>query len=97
MITMIYEKTLTRKSFGTAEDDKPKQQADACLITGNGVESDQSSPGSLGGQGFVRRLRSKMRKLFSRTRAGAKAAPQEEKKQPASMGKILNLMRYAQS
>ncbi|EKG12941.1 Putative ABC transporter protein [Macrophomina phaseolina MS6] len=93
MITMIYEKTLTRKSFGTAEDDKPKQQADACLITGNGVESDQSSPGSLGSKGFVRRLRSKMRQLFSRIRAGAKAAPQEEKKQPASMGKILNLMR----
>lgn len=95
MITMIYEKTLTRKSFGNPEGDKPKENGDdvVVVVTGNGADSDQSPIQSPHGKGFMSHLRFQLKQIFGRKKSNAKKLPEEEKKQPASMGKILNLMR----
>lgn len=90
---MIYEKTLTRKSFGNPEGDKPKENGDDIVVTGNGADSDQSPIESPHRKGFMSHLRFQLKQIFSRKKSNAKNLPEEEKKQPASMGKILNLMR----
>ncbi|KAF9636010.1 putative ABC transporter protein [Lasiodiplodia theobromae] len=86
MITMIYEKTLTRKSFGAPEEEKKKQD------DSDESEIDQSSAESPKGKTFFARLWSRLSRVFRRTRQDGKAH-KEAAKQPASMGKILNLMR----
>ena len=80
MITMLYEKTLGRKmSFNP-----PKAKTEA--------EAQDESDGALNGNGHAKQAQrsiSWLRNLFAKLRRTKK----EESKEPASMGKILNLMR----
>ncbi|KKY13554.1 putative abc transporter [Diplodia seriata] len=89
MITMIYEKTLTRKSFGIPEDEKKKQDGkdNAAVVSGEN-ENDQPSAELTKEKSLLARLWARLR----RAQADEKAH-KEAPKQPASMGKILNLMR----
>ncbi|OJD36754.1 abc transporter [Diplodia corticola] len=89
MITMIYEKTLTRKSFGASENEKKKQDENEALGVSSESESDQSSTELTKEKGLLARLLSRLRRAQADEKAHKKAA-----KQPASMGKILNLMRF---
>ncbi|KAI5367131.1 putative AAA+ ATPase domain, ABC transporter type 1, transmembrane domain-containing protein [Septoria linicola] len=82
MITMLYEKTLARKmAFKPAEKAEPVQENGAT----NGHANDEVTPKPRGSwwSGFVKPLRSFVKK--------SRAPPPV--KEPASMGRILNLMR----
>jgi ABC-type multidrug transport system fused ATPase/permease subunit len=80
MITMLYEKTLGRK----INFNPPKSKTEA--------EAQDESDGALNGNGHAKHKRQSMhwlRSLFVKMRRTKK----EDSKGPASMGKILNLMR----
>lgn len=83
MITMIYEKTLTRKSFGTPEGEKLQQKANGNDTEGEPVQE----------KNFIARFHSRLRQAFTRQKPKSKEHREVGAKQPASMGKILNLMR----
>jgi hypothetical protein len=96
MITMLYEKTLNRKIIATLkEDPEPKSG------TNSGEDTTYVSPCEDGEDGETSRLlnghdskpdekKSFLSKIFGRKK---KKAPLNEENAPASMGKILNLMR----
>ncbi len=90
MITMLYEKTLSRKIIGElALSEKPSQPTgelnDGGVDSGTTSEGPDSLPKKI--QGSIREaVRFLMRKL-------RKPPAKEETKQPASVGKIYNLMR----
>ena len=86
MITMLYEKTLSRKLIGT-----PKQPLEEVSCTGT---DDGELPRETKRPRFEMKSLWKglytIRRLYNTTNEG----PNESKK-PASMGKILNMMRHA--
>ncbi|KAF2084432.1 canalicular multispecific organic anion transporter 1, partial [Saccharata proteae CBS 121410] len=90
MITMIYEKTLTRKSFGSPADEKSFE------IDGNGNEnSAKPDVEAEASEGFFARLRYFFAGFMGSRKSSSKSPSKTaEKKVPASMGKILNLMRH---
>jgi ABC-type multidrug transport system fused ATPase/permease subunit len=77
MITTIYAKTLTRKSQGFQQGEK-----DPTLVNGNSIKGDEPK------EGRIARLLSCLRLRKKRA-----SKPVVETKPPATMGKILNLMR----
>ncbi|GAB7329448.1 hypothetical protein MBLNU13_g01231t1 [Cladosporium sp. NU13] len=81
MITMLYEKTLGRKiSFNP-----PKSKTEA--------EGEEENGDALNGSGHAKQVEQRMpwlRSLFAKLRLTKK---KDDEKEPASMGKILNLMR----
>lgn len=79
MITMLYEKTLSRKIVGANPNENSESPA---------VESTEDLTQQAGG-----RLHRLAKILASPFRAKRSSVSKEELKQPASMGKILNLMR----
>ncbi|TKA25471.1 hypothetical protein B0A50_06338 [Salinomyces thailandicus] len=84
MITMLYEKTLGRKIAFQAQEKKEDGDGDATTSNGHAPELD---PPSKRAPAWWTATRHRISTLFART----KAAPPP--KTPASMGKILNLMR----
>ncbi|KAG9908409.1 ABC bile acid transporter, partial [Aureobasidium melanogenum] len=105
MITMLFEKTLNRKIVATIKDDEVKENDEDM----NGEPDSDSSPNGNGAserQGLLNGHDSKsnqkqsfLSKVFRKTwpgirfRSNKKPKPANEDNAPASMGKILNLMR----
>ncbi|KAI0483099.1 canalicular multispecific organic anion transporter 1 [Xylariaceae sp. FL0804] len=89
MLTTIYAKTLTRKSFGLRNEEDDGTQQDGLE---NGAESDEENATLLGAprkMSYVARLL-----VFLRLRKSKSSGkPTKPADQPATMGKILNLMR----
>ena len=84
MITMIFEKTLDRKIVGSVKH----SPAGKSFAKGDPINlSKAKHPTTLRG-GWWRASLSRIKRVFNRTRAA------KEEKEPAAMGKILNLMRY---
>ena len=83
MITMLYEKTLSRKIIGAhaQEGEVPEEDSDGSL--------QKPTNSKFHPQILLRRLSIWMN--------GSSRSKSEIQKQPASMGKILNLMRYGTS
>ncbi|KAL9086635.1 MAG: hypothetical protein Q9159_004044 [Coniocarpon cinnabarinum] len=94
MITMLYEKTLSRKIITTKENDE-KSNADGAHGSAHEDGSEESQKQKLS---LWRRTVDSMTAYFSgpiswlKRRFGVEKATEAQKK-PASMGKILNLMR----
>lgn len=89
MLTAVYAKTLSRKSFGLRTDlgEAPRENG----IGPDGTEPDEDTP-LLGGKPKKSRLARLLESLrFRRNKDTNKAKGPTE--QPATMGKILNLMR----
>ncbi|KAK7517323.1 ABC transporter [Phyllosticta citriasiana] len=82
MITMVYEKALTRKSFGFHGGEKAEEKQNGTADQNGGVE----------GKTSMQKLMNKVSFVFSRSKSQIKA-PEKPPKQPATMGKILNLLR----
>ncbi|KAK7611404.1 ABC transporter [Phyllosticta paracitricarpa] len=82
MITMVYEKALTRKSFGFHGGEKAEEKQNGTADQNGGVE----------GKPSMQKLMNKVSFVFSRSKSQIKA-PEKPPKQPATMGKILNLLR----
>lgn len=78
MITSIYAKTLTRKSQGFTPDEK-----DTAHVNGNDLNGEEPN------EGWFARLRARL----PWRKNTVKYAPIKAKPPPATMGKILNLMR----
>jgi ABC-type multidrug transport system fused ATPase/permease subunit len=91
MITMLYEKTLNRKVMGASQESTEEQPSDHADTEtnghANGSEEASKSWGKSIQSGF-RNIRHRFRSLFKK-----KPKVEEKKDEPASMGKILNLMR----
>ncbi|KAI5862081.1 canalicular multispecific organic anion transporter 1 [Durotheca rogersii] len=92
MLTAVYAKTLARKSFGLRTD-LDEHHAENGVENGgeNGAEPNEETP-LLGGEPRktrLARLLDLVKRRKNRNPEKAKAAPE----QPATMGKILNLMR----
>ena len=88
MITMLYEKTLSRKIIGTPM--KPKQ-----VVRPDGVSC--VTP-SMNPEGYKSQLKFIRERLFGAIGFPFSSRIDErpsEPKKPASMGKILNMMRHA--
>ncbi len=84
MITMIFEKTLDRKIVGSVK----RSPANKSFARGEPANSSRvKQPTTLLG-GWWRASLSRLRGVFNRSQAA------KEVKEPAAMGKILNLMRY---
>ncbi|KAK8178161.1 ABC transporter [Phyllosticta citrichinensis] len=79
MITMVYEKALTRKSFGFHGSETQEEEQNGIVDDGEGKTS-------------LQRLKNKISLIFSLRKSKIKA-PEKPPKQPATMGKILNLLR----
>ncbi|OTB08731.1 hypothetical protein M426DRAFT_51742 [Hypoxylon sp. CI-4A] len=89
LLTAVYAKTLARKSFGLREDldAEPHENGE------NGVEADEETP-LLGGKPSKKtRLVRLLEFLRLRKTKNQGKAKSDKKEQPATMGKILNLMR----
>ena len=84
MITMIFEKTLDRKIVGSVKHSPAGDSYAKGDPTNLSKAKHPTSPGS----GWWRASLSRIKRVFDRTRAA------KEVKEPAAMGKILNLMRY---
>ena len=89
MITMLYEKTLSRKIIGLHQ--KPAEEDPTVR---DGSDTNDTALMASQSRGIFKRVNRFLKmspglknKLFARTK------PVEEAKLPASMGKILNLMR----
>lgn len=82
---MLYEKTLARKIIGTRKDAAIEDVKDV-----NGRETPTEETVS---SNFFRRASHGLRRFLRRSGIGHLKKSQEDIKQPASMGKILNLMR----
>lgn len=95
---MIYEKTLNRKILGAKQPESgqsPNGEANGNAnghVNGNG-EANGSAQGSKPSKGLPNRFYSHIRQLLSSVFSKKKPEPTVEK-EPASMGKILNLMRF---
>lgn len=87
LITMIYEKTLSRKIVGTANKPGAEQNGDI-LANGNGlIKEPEKSRWRKAWTYAIKLFR------FSKTTATVTSVKAEKPKEPASMGKIINLMR----
>ncbi|CAO2652813.1 Nn.00g022240.m01.CDS01 [Neocucurbitaria sp. VM-36] len=93
MITMLYEKTLNRKILGAKQEVKAEptnghMNGDG-PVNENGETNGSHEPSKGTPQGWLKRIAASIRSIFTR-----KATRDAEKdKEPASTGKILNLMR----
>ena len=87
MITMIYEKTLTRKMIGIRPDPHGGESNEEIV---NGGDTHAKSP-----RNYRKILWDKLCSFSLRFKGGSmkQRSNPEETKQPASMGMILNLMR----
>jgi len=91
MITMLYEKTLNRKILGA------KQESE---VSSNGHSNGHFDPPSRQAKGLLNHIHSFFSSILSRIRSLFKRQEEEKTKkqdEAASMGKILNLMRYVAS
>ncbi|KAF1946886.1 ABC bile acid transporter-like protein [Clathrospora elynae] len=92
LITMLYEKTLNRKILGAKQEDKEehtnRQTNGETHETGNADNGTQGANKNVS-ESWLQRIRSTVRSSFMKKRK------EEVKKEeePASMGKVLNLMR----
>ncbi|CAJ2501489.1 Uu.00g043420.m01.CDS01 [Anthostomella pinea] len=103
MLTTIYAKTLTRKSFGLRTEEKedaPTQENGHQNGNGNGAQPESNEETHLlGGTADSKPKKSRMARLLGflklrkRSAAAKKKAAKAPAEQPATMGKILNLMR----
>ena len=84
MITMIFEKTLDRKIVGSVK----LSPADKSFASGDPANLSKAKHSTTHRGGWWRAPLDRVKRLFTRAQA-AKGA-----KEPAAMGKILNLMRY---
>lgn len=84
MITMIFEKTLDRKIVGSAK----RSPADKSFAEGDPANLPKAKHPATHRGGWWKASLNIIKRVFTRARA-VKAA-----KEPAAMGKILNLMRY---
>jgi len=88
MITMLYEKTLSRKVVSPSV----KKEEDSVSTTEESIESIKQHPDAP--KSFLHVLLHFIRSSFRILQTGSRRSKEVEKKEPASMGKILNLMRY---
>ena len=84
MITMIFEKTLDRKVLGSVK----RSPADSSFARGRSASSSSVKQPTTFLGGWWRASLSRIRGVLNCNQAA------EEVKEPAAMGKILNLMRY---
>ncbi|KAI0400551.1 ABC transporter [Xylaria palmicola] len=93
MITMVYAKTLARKSYGQPVENEGHAQGNGHENGNNGdaADIDEDTP-LLGGQPKATRFRKLLRFLKLRG-AGPDKKTKNPPQQPATMGKILNLMK----
>ena len=84
MITMIFEKTLGRKIVGSVK----RLPADESYAGNGPAISSGAKHQSTIRKGWWKASLSRLRGVFNRDKAA------KELKEPAQMGKILNLMRY---
>ncbi|KAJ4363024.1 hypothetical protein N0V83_010142 [Neocucurbitaria cava] len=93
MITMLYEKTLNRKILGAKQKAIVEPSNDQAngedYVTENGETNGNHGPSKNTPQSWLKRVSTSVRSIFTR-KAGREAAKEKE---PASTGKILNLMR----
>ncbi|KAF2144322.1 uncharacterized protein K452DRAFT_267620, partial [Aplosporella prunicola CBS 121167] len=82
MITMIYEKTLTRKSFGSQAEEKVVEE-----------DSADTAEGPPPPKSRLARLYLRLSHVFRWRKDQSQTTALHDAKQPATMGKILNLMR----
>ena len=87
MITMIFEKTLGRKIVGSVK----RVPADESFARDDPANSSGAKHPSTPRSGWWKAPLSRLRRVFIRNKAA------KELKEPAQMGKILNLMRYLAS
>ena len=92
MITMLHEKTLSRKTLGLHAINEGEVHND--VITANGAQQ-QSKPFSNDHTGARALLRQWFKATYSKLAQVFSRKQSKEAKYSASMGKILNLMRYA--
>jgi ABC-type multidrug transport system fused ATPase/permease subunit len=91
LITMLYEKTLHRKILGAKQESK-EDQTNGHGDNNGDVNGDTNGTGAASkkaSESLLQRIGVAVRSIFSRS---TKDEPRKEK-EPASMGKILNLMR----
>lgn len=96
MITMLYEKTLNRKILG-AKQDSAEEKVNGHTDEGtNGVTNGEANGSHKSKKSWPRYLQSALQAFTARLRSlfGKKKAKDTKKEDSASMGKILNLMRY---
>jgi hypothetical protein len=89
LITMLYEKTLNRKILGAKQEEKD-EQLNSHDSNGDGQEREGNGshePVKTAPYGFLTRMLAAIRSVFTRK------AKSDGKKDAASMGKIMNLMR----
>ena len=84
MITMIFEKTLDRKIVGSVK----RSPAGKSFAKGDPTNLSKAKHPTTLREGLWRASLSSVKRAFNRARAA------KEVKEPAAMGKILNLMRY---
>lgn len=93
MITMLYEKTLNRKILGAKQEVKADSHNGhtngTSSMNGNGETNGSHEVRRNVSQGWLRRNSAIIRSIFTKTSKGNV----KKEKEPASMGKILNLMR----
>ncbi|KAF1960533.1 ABC bile acid transporter-like protein [Byssothecium circinans] len=92
MITMLYEKTLNRKILGAKQDPDTQANGETNNTNGHANGSNGTAGSSKYQPGWLKRtffgFFSWIRSIFTK-----KKAEEEKKVEPASLGKILNLMR----
>ncbi|KAI1383309.1 canalicular multispecific organic anion transporter 1 [Hypoxylon trugodes] len=89
LLTVIYAKTLSRKSFGLRTDLGDPAQENG---QENGVEPDEETP-LLGGKQPEKTRYARVLEFFGLGKIKETEKAKSAQEQPASMGKILNLMR----
>ena len=93
MITMVFEKALSRKAFGNEEDVETTSASNTGVNRANDSLV-QPTPGTI--MGVLLRIRSFLKlEKFQNLLSVSSVAPR--KRARASMGKILNLLRYVPS
>jgi hypothetical protein len=101
MITMLYEKTLNRKILGAKQKEDEQSSGENAPGESNGhanghdngngeANAERQRGKDEEGEGFFQSMKTHAKSLFSRKKKSEK----EDAKGAASMGKILNLMRY---
>ncbi|KAK8233285.1 ABC transporter [Phyllosticta capitalensis] len=92
MITMVYEKALTRKSFGFHSSEKPEEKQNGGCTDADEQEH-QNGDATTKSKSTGQKLMHQISRAFGFHTESSAEKTVKPPKQPATMGKILNLLR----